>query len=180
MFTADADQLVSDGTWRKGRDALVRGMLESSRRTGGRRSITVESVRLLSPDVALVDGRYTQTGLAGGKDRAMWTTIVLKRGSDGWRIAAIRNMLPAPAPATKGKPSEEKHDQPTVRYEAEEGLPKDKAAEKRRDYAVLEAALNDLASPKNPEYKHGIQNLRERREIVIDENTWEHNIYVAG
>ena len=103
LLTADADQLVSDGTWRKGRDALVRGMLESSKRTGGRRSIAVESVRLLSTDVALADGRYTQTGLAGGKDRVMWTTIVLKREPDGWRIAAIRNMLPAvPAPPAKG------------------------------------------------------------------------------
>ena len=71
--------------------------------TGGQRSIAVESVRLLGPDVALADGRYTQTGLAGGGNRAMWTAIVLKRGPDGWRIAAIRNMLPAtPAPATKG------------------------------------------------------------------------------
>jgi uncharacterized protein (TIGR02246 family) len=102
LFTADADQLVSDGTWRKGRDELVRGMLESSRKTGGKRTIAVESVRLLGPDVAMADGRYTQTGLAGGGNRAMWTTIVLKRGPDGWRIAAIRNMLPAtPAPAAK-------------------------------------------------------------------------------
>ena len=95
LLRADADQLVSDGTWRRGRDALVRGMLESSRRTGGKRSITVQSVRLLTPDVALVDGRYTQTGLAGGQDRVMWTTIVLQRDPKGWRIAAIRNMLPA-------------------------------------------------------------------------------------
>jgi uncharacterized protein (TIGR02246 family) len=95
LLTADADQLVSDGTWRKGRDALVRGMLESSKRTGGRRNITVASVRMLSNDIALADGRYTQTGLAGGGNREMWTTIVLKRGPDGWRIAAIRNMLPA-------------------------------------------------------------------------------------
>ncbi len=102
LLTPDADQLVSDGTWRKGRDELVRGMLESSKRTGGRRSIAVESVRMLGPDVALADGRYTQTGVAGGGNRAMWTTIVLKRGPDGWRIAAIRNMLPAtPAPAAK-------------------------------------------------------------------------------
>jgi uncharacterized protein (TIGR02246 family) len=102
LFTSDADQLVSDGVWRKGRDELVRGMLESSRKTGGRRSITIESVRLLALDVALVDGRYTQTGLAGGKDRVMWTTILLKRGPEGWRITAIRNMLPAPpAAATK-------------------------------------------------------------------------------
>jgi uncharacterized protein (TIGR02246 family) len=102
LLTADADQLVSDGTWRRGRDALVRGMLESSRRTGGRREITVESVRFLSDDVALADGRYVQTGLAGDRAREMWTTIVLKKGPDGWRIAAIRNMLPAtPAPPTK-------------------------------------------------------------------------------
>jgi uncharacterized protein (TIGR02246 family) len=95
LFVGDADQLVSDGAWRKGRDELVRGMLESSRKTGGRRTISVESVRLLAPDVALVDGRYKQTGLADGKDREMWTTIILKRDPKGWRIAAIRNMLPA-------------------------------------------------------------------------------------
>jgi uncharacterized protein (TIGR02246 family) len=95
LFTPDADQLVSDGTWRRGRDELVRGMQESSRKNPAKRSIRVESVRLLSPDVALADGRYTQKGQAAGNDREMWTTITLKRGSDGWRIAAIRNMLPA-------------------------------------------------------------------------------------
>jgi uncharacterized protein (TIGR02246 family) len=98
LFTDDADQLVSDGTWRKGRDALVRGMLESSKKNPARRSITVESVRFLAPDVALADGRYTQKGQAGGKDREMWTAITLKQGPDGWRIAAIRNMLPSAPP----------------------------------------------------------------------------------
>jgi uncharacterized protein (TIGR02246 family) len=95
LFTPDADQLVSDGTWRKGRDTLVRGMLESSRQNPARRSIFVESIRMLSKDVALADGRYTQKAQAGGTDREMWTTIILKRGADGWQIAAIRNMLPA-------------------------------------------------------------------------------------
>ena len=94
LFTPDADQLVSDGTWRKGRDVLVKGMLESSRKNPAKRSITVESVRLLTADVALADGRSIQKGQAGGKDREMWTAITLKRGVDGWRIAAIRNMLP--------------------------------------------------------------------------------------
>jgi uncharacterized protein (TIGR02246 family) len=98
LFVSDADQLVSDGAWRKGRDELVRGMLESSRKTGGRRTISVESVRLLASDVALVDGRYKQTGLADGRDREMWTTLILKHDPKGWRIAAIRNMLPS-APA---------------------------------------------------------------------------------
>ena len=99
LFTSDADQLVSSGEWRKGREAVVRGTMASSSSTGGKRSITVESVRLLSPDVALADGRYELTGLAGGATRSMWTTLVLKRTEQGWRIAAIRNMLPAaPAP----------------------------------------------------------------------------------
>src|SRR5204863_5679894 len=95
LFTPDADQLVSDGTWRKGRDVLVQGMLESSRKNPARRSITVLSVRLLSPDVALADGRYVQKAQAGGKDREMWTAITLTREANAWRIAAIRNMLPA-------------------------------------------------------------------------------------
>ena len=95
LFTPDADQLVSDGTWRKGRRHLVAGVLESSRRNPAKRTIVVESIRLLTPDVALADGRYTQKSRDGGKDRTMWTAITLKRGADGWLIAAIRNMLPA-------------------------------------------------------------------------------------
>jgi len=98
LFTSDADQLVSSGEWRKGRDAVVRGTMESSRNTGGKRAITVESVRFVSPDVAIADGRYELTGLAGGATRNMWTTLVLKRTEKGWRISAIRNMLPS-APA---------------------------------------------------------------------------------
>src|SRR5215468_5260674 len=66
LFTSDADQLVSSGEWRKGRDAVVSGTMASSRSSGGKRSITIESIRMLSPDVAIVDGRYELTGLAGG------------------------------------------------------------------------------------------------------------------
>ena len=60
----------------------------------------MESVRLLAPDVALVDGRYVQAA-AGAEARAMWTTLVLTRSSEGWKITAIRNMLPAPPAGTK-------------------------------------------------------------------------------
>ncbi|MDR3621237.1 MAG: SgcJ/EcaC family oxidoreductase [Paludisphaera borealis] len=101
LFTADADQLVSDGTWRRGRDALVRGMLESSRKNPAKRTIAVESIRFLAPDVALADGRYQQAGRTEAETRAMWTTITLKRTADGWKIAAIRNMLPAMATPAK-------------------------------------------------------------------------------
>ena len=64
--------------------------------TGGRRTITVESVRFVTADVALADGRYEINGMAGGQSRHMWSTFVITRGTDGWRIAGIRNMLPAP------------------------------------------------------------------------------------
>jgi uncharacterized protein (TIGR02246 family) len=101
LFTADADQLVSSGEWRKGRDAIVRGTLASSRNTGGQRTITVESVRFISKDVALADGRYELTGLTAGESRKMWTTLLVIHTPDGWRIAAIRNMLPAPPAPTK-------------------------------------------------------------------------------
>jgi uncharacterized protein (TIGR02246 family) len=99
LFTSDADQLVSNGEWRRGRDEVVRGTMASSESSGGKRTITVETVRFLSADVALADGRYE---IAGPQPRRMWTSLLMKRTADGWRIAAIRNMLPA-APAAAAK-----------------------------------------------------------------------------
>jgi uncharacterized protein (TIGR02246 family) len=89
LFTPDADQLVSSGVWRKGREEVVRGSIASSQSETGKRTITVESVRFLAPTVALADARY-ELG-----ERKMWTTLLLARDKTGWRITAIRNMLPA-------------------------------------------------------------------------------------
>lgn len=93
LFTADADQLVSSGEWRRGRDGVVKGGLASSARNAGTRTIVVETVRMLGPDVAIADGRYE---IGGTETRRMWTTFVMARQGGEWRIAAIRNMLPAP------------------------------------------------------------------------------------
>ena len=90
LFTDDADQLVSNGEWRRGRDALVRGMLSSSARETGKRTLAVETIRFVGGDVAIADARY-EIG-----DRKMWSTFIMRRGSGGWRIEAIRNMLPTP------------------------------------------------------------------------------------
>jgi uncharacterized protein (TIGR02246 family) len=98
LFTADADQLVSSGEWRVGRDDVVTGSLASSAQTGGKRTIDVERVRYVSADVAIADGRYSITG--EGNDRRMWSTFVIVKASGEWRIAAIRNMLPAPPAGT--------------------------------------------------------------------------------
>ena len=96
LFTDDADQLTSSGEWRKGRDQVVRGGLRSSLSASGTRIITVQSVRFPADGVAIADGPYEIAGAAGGENRKMWTSFVLTRSGDGWRIAAIRNMLPAP------------------------------------------------------------------------------------
>lgn len=89
LFTDNADQLVSTGEWRRGREALVRGMLANSARETGKRTLAVETVRFLGADVAIADARY-EIG-----DRKMWSTFVMRRNSGGWRIEAIRNMLPS-------------------------------------------------------------------------------------
>jgi uncharacterized protein (TIGR02246 family) len=95
LFTADADQLVSSGEWRKGRDAVVKGTIAASQRESGKRTITIESIRFIGKTVALADGRYDLLDAAGQPTRKMWTSIVLTRDHSGWHIAAIRNMLPA-------------------------------------------------------------------------------------
>ena len=97
LFTRDADQLTTSGEWRRGRDQVVPGTLESSRRNPGSRAIEVESVRFVAPDVAIVDGPYLITGPTGAQVRQMRTTIVLKREAGAWRISAIRNMVPTGA-----------------------------------------------------------------------------------
>ncbi len=95
LFTADADQLVSSGEWRRGREELVKGTLASSQQTTGTRTIAIETIRFPLADVAIADGRYEITGGSGG-DRRMWSTFVMARQEGRWQISAIRNMLPAP------------------------------------------------------------------------------------
>jgi uncharacterized protein (TIGR02246 family) len=102
LFTADADQLVSSGEWRKGREAVVKGTMASSEASGGKRTITVETIRFLTADVAIADGRYEIAGTNGAAARRMWSTFLMTRTTQGWRISAIRNMLPA-APAAAPK-----------------------------------------------------------------------------
>jgi uncharacterized protein (TIGR02246 family) len=101
LFTADADQLVSSGEWRKGREAVVKGSLASSQQTQGKRTFTVETVRTIAADVALVDSRY-DIAQADGTTRRMWASWLLVKDGAAWKIAAIRNMLPA-APAAPAR-----------------------------------------------------------------------------
>jgi uncharacterized protein (TIGR02246 family) len=93
-MTADVDQQQTSGNVRRGRDAVVKGSLATQQSTGGKRTITLDSIRFIGTDVAIADGRYDSLGRADGSDRHMLTSMVLRREGGAWKIAAIRNMLP--------------------------------------------------------------------------------------
>lgn len=95
ILTPDVDQRQTSGNMRSGRDAVVSGSLQTQQSTGGRRTITVDSLRFVGPDVAIADGRYDSIGRADGTDQRMLTSMVLRREGGAWKIAAIRNMLPS-------------------------------------------------------------------------------------
>jgi uncharacterized protein (TIGR02246 family) len=94
LFTADADQLVSSGEWRRGREAVVEGSLASSQQTQGTRTLTIETVRMVAANVAIADSRY-DIAQTSGTTRRMWASWLVVKDGPAWKIAGIRNMLPA-------------------------------------------------------------------------------------
>ena len=97
ILMEDIDQLVSSGVWRKGLETSLKGMAQSSTRNPGSRSLTVKNIRFLHETVALVDCRYT-IQRSDGSARKMWSSFLVQKEATHWKIAAIRNMLPAGAP----------------------------------------------------------------------------------
>jgi uncharacterized protein (TIGR02246 family) len=95
LLTTDVDQQQTSGNTRRGREAVVSGSLATQQSTGGKRTITVDSLRFVSADVAIADGRYDSVGRSDGTDQRMLTSMVLRREGGSWKIAAIRNMLPS-------------------------------------------------------------------------------------
>ncbi|WP_158857214.1 SgcJ/EcaC family oxidoreductase [Lunatibacter salilacus] len=94
ILTPDIDQLVSSGEWRLGLATAVEGMKRSSQVNEGKRTLKVERVRLLDPNTALIDARYTIEPADGSSARNMWSTFIAVYQDDRWKITAIRNMLP--------------------------------------------------------------------------------------
>ena len=103
LFTADVDQLVSSGEWRRGREAVVKGSLASSQQAQGKRTFTVDTVRMIAANVALADSRY-EIAQTDGVTRRMWASWLLVKDGSAWKIAAIRNMLPAAPAGTAATP----------------------------------------------------------------------------
>src|SRR5215216_5439882 len=85
LFTADADQLVSSGEWRRGREAVVKGSLASSQQTQGKRTFTIETVRMIAANVAVADSRY-DIAQTDGTTRRMWASWLLVKDGTTWKI----------------------------------------------------------------------------------------------
>ena len=94
ILTSDVDQLVSTGEWRTGINASVKGMLRSLASSPGTRTLSIEKIRLLNANCAIVDCKY-EIKNADGTPRKMWSTFVVVTDKGAWKISAIRNMLPS-------------------------------------------------------------------------------------
>jgi len=94
ILTSDVDQLVSSGKWRIGIEGAMKGMVRSSTRNPGDRTIKIEKIRFLNSECAIVDTRY-EIQNTDGTARKMWSTFIVVQNENIWKITAIRNMLPA-------------------------------------------------------------------------------------
>ncbi|WP_276501775.1 hypothetical protein [Terrimonas pollutisoli] len=94
ILTTNVDQLVSTGEWRNGIGMAVQGMLKSSTNSPGTRTLQIDKIRMLNPTTAIVDCRY-EIQNTDSTMRRMWSTFVVVTEKSGWKISAIRNMLPA-------------------------------------------------------------------------------------
>jgi uncharacterized protein (TIGR02246 family) len=103
-FAADADFVTIRGEHFRGRAAIARGHGAIFRTiyAGSTNRMTIEAVRLLRPEVALVhvhSALDTPEGPLAGRHGARFS-LVLTRESHGWEIASLHNTLEA----TSGPP----------------------------------------------------------------------------
>ena len=94
-FAADADYVVVNGTYIKGRDAIEQGHTQifTTFYKESRNAATFKGVRFLRPDVAVAHVEWNLEFKAGGetrKSRALNTMVFTKEG-DRWSIAAFHN-----------------------------------------------------------------------------------------
>ena len=102
-FAVDADFVNILGLRARGRDLIARGHHEILTTIYRETQISgsVQSIRFVRPDVAVVDVDFTIQGPENGPFRLLKSTagIVAAREDGGWAIVAFRNMVPFERPA---------------------------------------------------------------------------------
>lgn len=94
LLTEDVDQLTTSGILRSGRAEVSSGSLATTRNNSGDRSITIDTIRFIRPDVAMVNARYDIVNRRNGPDSHYLTSFLVIMEDQRWRISAIRNMQP--------------------------------------------------------------------------------------
>lgn len=94
LLTEDVDQLTTTGNLRSGIDAVSSGSLATTNSNPGTSTISIESIRFIRPDVAIVDGPYDIVDRVGAPDRHYLASIIVVMEDGEWLITAIRNMQP--------------------------------------------------------------------------------------
>ena len=94
-FAEDADYVIINGTYIKGREAIAQGhqRIFDTFYKESTLSLSVKQVRMLRPDVAVVHvtatNRYKRDGEAQVAEAIL--TLVMTKESGGWKIAAFQN-----------------------------------------------------------------------------------------
>ncbi len=94
-FAADADYVVVNGMYAKGRDEIEKGhvALFTSIYKDSRNVATIRSVRFLRKDVAVVHVEWNLEFNAGGKAQKghALNTMIMSKDKGRWSIAAFQN-----------------------------------------------------------------------------------------
>jgi uncharacterized protein (TIGR02246 family) len=94
-FAADADYVVINGTYVKGREAIAQGhqRIFDTFFKESTLSLSVKQVRMLRPDVAVVHVTATNKIPRGAETHTVdaFITLVMTKESGTWKIAAFQN-----------------------------------------------------------------------------------------
>lgn len=106
-FAADADYVIVNGGYIKGRDAIEQGHTQifSTIYKESRNAATIKGVRFLRPDVAVAHIEWNLEFKAGGETRKGhgMNTMVFTKDNGKWSIAAFQN---TPIQAQGGPPNQ--------------------------------------------------------------------------
>lgn len=104
-FAADADYVVVDGMYVKGRDDIERGHAQifSTFYRESRNAATVKSVRFIRPDVAVAHVEWHLEVSPGGEKARALTTMVMTKDGGRWSITAFHN---TPVVPRGGRPAQ--------------------------------------------------------------------------
>ena len=92
LWAADAEYVAEDGTATKGKAALA-DMFKKlfAGEKGSKMALATKSTRMLTPEVAMTDGRVEVTSAAGDKDASHFHAVAVRK--DGrWLLHTVRDL----------------------------------------------------------------------------------------